>query len=883
MIKIKKDRKLYRAQSLLELLLSVAVGTIMIGGSVLLMGVSLKNYQSIRQNLQANSLLRQYAEVIISLAKDNWHNIADLLPGVHYKIVPRGNIYTLQKGEEKVFDDSGLVGYWNLDEATSTTAFDSSGNTNNGTLTNGPTWQSPSNCVSSSCLSFDGSDDYVNCGNNASLNVGQPAGSNGLTLEAWIKPNSTVISDAGIIDNNNLKYAFTYHNASKLYFYIHDGSNFVVADMSYGAWHYVVGTWDGTAGPNSMKLFIDGQLVAQKASSYDTTSANGPIYIGKRVGKNSFDGLIDEVRIYNRALSAEEIKQHYQAGLDKLGLVSYWAMDEGGGTTAYDSQEVNNGTLTNGPTWQSPSNCVSGSCLSFDGSDDYVEIPYNSSLYLDGTNESVILWVKHNSNYILFQKNGWSRRLFNTYWVLIDIDGTYHYLNVTGSNDNKWHQVAYTYSNGEITSYVDGKLIETESSADLKPASDFWWLGRLCSGSSCDNYFHGLIDEVRIYNRALSAEEISSHYNAGYTRYVVLNKVSRSAGNIETSYNSANDDPSTLKVSSFVKYGRGLVSNQNGGVQQLNTYLTRSGNNRVFQQTDWSGGSGQTGPVPNPGNKFDSSDNIIFLNFNDWTLGGGAYVEDGVLYLPNYGAYALSPYIDINYADKWYFSADYYTEEKSDPEGSCSYDACRLLSAHYYDADYNSTTNSIGYTSNGSARQILLNQWYRNEWADGSGGAGGSNVKYVRIGISSDTTWTPSSYKVKNPMMTINGDWTYEDIQGKIFLANPDSSGYLISSILDTGVSGGAGFNSLLWQGSLGSGGSVKFQIAFSNSPSGPWTYYGPTSTSDYYQPNPNVSVSFPTTGSASPQNYRYIRYKVYLSTTGTTPQVDDIIINWSP
>ncbi|TRZ83737.1 hypothetical protein D4R86_00215 [bacterium] len=118
---------------------------------------------------------------------------------------------------------------------------------------------------------------------------------------------------------------------------------------------------------------------------------------------------------------------------------------------------------------------------------------------------------------------------------------------------------------------------------------------------------------------------------------------------------------------------------------------------------------------------------------------------------------------------------------------------------------------------------------------------------------------------------------------GQITMATTTSDGTLISSILDTGVSVNAGFNSFLWQGSLGTGGAVKFQIAFSNSPSGPWTYYGPTSEADWYQPNPNVSISFPTAGSASPQNKKYMRYKVNLSTTGTSPRIDDIIINWSP
>jgi len=119
---------------------------------------------------------------------------------------------------------------------------------------------------------------------------------------------------------------------------------------------------------------------------------------------------------------------------------------------------------------------------------------------------------------------------------------------------------------------------------------------------------------------------------------------------------------------------------------------------------------------------------------------------------------------------------------------------------------------------------------------------------------------------------------------GSIYMTTPESTpAELISTIIDTGIVGGAGFNSLLWQGALNTGGSVKFQIAFSNSSSGPWTYYGPTSTSDWYQPNPNVSTAFPTAGSASPQNNRYIRYKVQLSTTGVSPQIDDITINWSP
>jgi len=115
-------------------------------------------------------------------------------------------------------------------------------------------------------------------------------------------------------------------------------------------------------------------------------------------------------------------------------------------------------------------------------------------------------------------------------------------------------------------------------------------------------------------------------------------------------------------------------------------------------------------------------------------------------------------------------------------------------------------------------------------------------------------------------------------------LATTTSSGFLTSSIFDSGVNGGASFHSLLWQGTLCSSCFVKFQLASSNSSSGPWTYYGPFSTSDYYTLNPGVSITLPRNGDAAHQNKRYIRYKVYLEPYNSqSPEVDDIIINWSP
>lgn len=124
---------------------------------------------------------------------------------------------------------------------------------------------------------------------------------------------------------------------------------------------------------------------------------------------------------------------------------------------------------------------------------------------------------------------------------------------------------------------------------------------------------------------------------------------------------------------------------------------------------------------------------------------------------------------------------------------------------------------------------------------------------------------------------------TFINPENNLQLATTTGSGYIISSGFDTGINGGASFMGLMWKGQLNSG-TVKFQIASSNSHNGPWVFYGPTSESDYYIPNPSVRAPFPLSGAASHQNKRYLRYIAILEPSGgQSPRVDDIIIYWSP
>ncbi len=110
------------------------------------------------------------------------------------------------------------------------------------------------------------------------------------------------------------------------------------------------------------------------------------------------------------------------------------------------------------------------------------------------------------------------------------------------------------------------------------------------------------------------------------------------------------------------------------------------------------------------------------------------------------------------------------------------------------------------------------------------------------------------------------------------------TSGTLDSTTFDTGVSGGAQINSVLWQGTQPAGTSVKFQFATSNASNGPWTYIGSDGTgSSYYTGGPGVSIAVDY---KLHNDKRYFRYRITLVSNQAqtqTPQVDDVIVNWSP
>ncbi|MEM5812018.1 MAG: LamG domain-containing protein [Candidatus Aenigmatarchaeota archaeon] len=203
---------------------------------------------------------------------------------------------------------SGLVGYWPFDEGSGVIAYDLSGYGNNGTLQNGPQWVDGK---LGKALSFDGVDDHVNLGPRPMLDF-----LNNFTMCTWFNH----ISGSGILVNNEGKYEWApnVNQPGKVSYAVANtspGWNWVVSsNFSSGQWQFYCFTYSSNA---LIKSYINGinNYVLQGSGNIDDFAPHlNDVRIGGRQSEvQFFNGLIDEVRIYNRALSDDEIKALYEA------------------------------------------------------------------------------------------------------------------------------------------------------------------------------------------------------------------------------------------------------------------------------------------------------------------------------------------------------------------------------------------------------------------------------------------------------------------------------------------------------------------------------------------------------------------------------------------
>jgi hypothetical protein len=206
------------------------------------------------------------------------------------------------------FGQSGLVAAWGFNDATGTTARDASANANTGTLVNGPTWTTGKN---GGALQFDGVDDRVRVPDSASLDLTTSA-----TFEAWVYPTLPLAGWRTIMQKEVDAYYLTASGGGP-----GSGSQptsggtiggtccpFVVGPsvLPINTWTHVAGTYDGT----TLRFYVNGTLAASLAATGAYQVDASPLWIGgNAVYGEHFQGKLDDLRIYNRALSQAEIQQ----------------------------------------------------------------------------------------------------------------------------------------------------------------------------------------------------------------------------------------------------------------------------------------------------------------------------------------------------------------------------------------------------------------------------------------------------------------------------------------------------------------------------------------------------------------------------------------------
>ena len=210
--------------------------------------------------------------------------------------------------------EQGLVAWWDFNEGKGDVLHDKSGNKNDGKI-RGAKWVK---CGKGYALKFDGVDDYVDCGNQSSLDLGRAA-----TVMAWVFPESRPEGEPAIVMKQGIElYGLTFYRDGRCWWYISGGGNNCSADLDaaawhQAAWHQVVGTYDGKVS----RLYIDGDPRASKELNVPIKRGEGNLVIGKRPLQNQFfNGMIDEVRIYDRALSAEGIRRAFEAEEEDRGM-----------------------------------------------------------------------------------------------------------------------------------------------------------------------------------------------------------------------------------------------------------------------------------------------------------------------------------------------------------------------------------------------------------------------------------------------------------------------------------------------------------------------------------------------------------------------------------
>jgi uncharacterized protein YjdB len=417
----------------------------------------------------------------------------------------------------------GLVGHWQMEEGGGNTLIDGSGNNNNAVLQNiaNVTWID--GVIKSALHLNGGTNRFALVPHNPTLEI-----PNALSIAAWVKPNvlhrGTILNKS---DGNGFEFWLDING--QLEFRLNrtnNGSTYLIrSNYNYSGdlekWIHVAATFNGT----EMVIYVNGVADIRKTySPFTIGTTSGNLILGALGSVQRINGGLDEVRLYNRSLSSGEILSLVNPTAPS-GMVGHWKLDEGSGNTLIDHSGNGNNAILQSTTnvrWVSG---VIGSALQLDGGTNrFALAPHNPTLEIPNA-LSIAAWVKPN---VLHRGTILNKSDGNGFEFWLDSNGQLEFrLNRTNngstylirSNYNyngdlgKWIHVAATFNGTEMVIYVNGvsNISKTYAPFTIGTTSGNLILGAL----GTIQRYNGSIDEVMLYNRALSGPEIMGLANVG--------------------------------------------------------------------------------------------------------------------------------------------------------------------------------------------------------------------------------------------------------------------------------------------------------------------------------------------------------------------------------
>ncbi len=397
-------------------------------------------------------------------------------------------------------------------------AHEETGNLERGSIM-GATPSKGRNAAPGTAFSFNGTSDNIRFAHREALNITEA-----ISIACWIKYDAQADCFEDIVMKGNLYgFQFSCNGTGTIMFHL-KSNGWHNLDSEFkpisGRWHHIAGTYDG----KTQKIYIDGVLRNSETWEGNIETGDDPLDIGGKVAddNNWYKGSITELKIYNRALSASEIatlapQNSFKTDIEidcsgiANGQVLWCPFNE----TGADASNYGNHGKVYGAKSANDRFGRKNAIFCYNGIDNYISIPHSNSLDITEA-ITVMCWIKHDGNPRCFEDivmkgnvyglqfscNGTGTVMFH-----LKIGGWYNLDSGIAPVPGQWHHIAGTYDGKTQSIYFDGALVKTENvSGKIESTTDPLDIAKQVAGDN--NFFTGCIDDVLIYNRALSPAEI---------------------------------------------------------------------------------------------------------------------------------------------------------------------------------------------------------------------------------------------------------------------------------------------------------------------------------------------------------------------------------------